>query len=147
MTSFTEFLDTDKNYQMILNRHHQVHKEASSCNTAVMHEARKIVALLQAFDATVDMLGEHECITENDEADILLKKCTGSDSLDWFNTTQIALDLLKNQVVEQCQQVILAQHNYTKTKEIANKHCDSLTAARNEAQKRFKRSQSKTVKE
>ena len=64
MAEFHEFLDNDKNYQLILQRHQQVHSEVRMKAYEIMHEARKIKGLLIATDLLVDKLGEHECISE-----------------------------------------------------------------------------------
>jgi len=146
MAEFHEFLDNDKNYQLILQRHQQVHSEVRMKAYEIMHEARKIKGLLIATDLLVDKLGEHECISEGDARDRELKLLTAETSEEWFSAIGETLNLLRDQIVEQCQQVVLAKHNHEKAKEVAGQHCDSLSAAREEARKRFEKQQASAAK-
>lgn len=146
MAELYEFLNSDKNYQLILQRHQQVHSEVRMKGFEIMHEARKVKGLLLATDLLIDKLGEHECISEGDARDRELKLLTAETSEEWFSAIGQTLDLLRDQIVEQCQQVVLAKHNHDKAKEVAEQHCDSLVAAREEARKRFEKQQANTAK-
>ena len=142
MNQFDEFLKTDKNYQLIVTRHQKVHAEARGLGYEIMREARRVNGLLLATDLLIEKLCDHENIEEGDKRDIELKVLTGSDSESWYSVISSTLDLLRDQIVDQCSQVVLAQSNYMKAKESASQHCSSLTAAREEAEKRFKKEQS-----
>tara|TARA_R100000030_G_scaffold20222_1_gene14558 strand:+ start:511 stop:942 length:432 start_codon:yes stop_codon:yes gene_type:complete len=143
MTEFADFLNSDKNYQLILQRHQQVHGEVRQKGYEIMHEARKIKGLLMATDLLIDKLGEHESIAEGDADDLVLRRLTAENSEEWFGLIGQTLDLLREQIVEQCQQVVLAKHSHEKAKEVAGQHCDSLCAAREEARKRFEKATKK----
>ena len=143
MVEFHEFLDSDKNYQLILQRHQQVHSEVRARGYEIMHEARKIKGLLLATDLLVSKLCEHEGIESGDKDDVILKRLTAEDSDEWYGMIGETLNLIRDQIVEQCQQVVLAKHNHEKAKETASQHCDSLAAAREEAKKRFEKATKK----
>jgi len=146
MNEFTKFLDTDKNYQLIVTRHKKVHDEARGLGYEIMREARRINGLLLATDLLIEKLCDHEEIEDGDTRDKELKLLTGSDSESWYSVVSSTLDLLKDQIVDQCSQVVLAQSNYMKAKESASQHCSSLIAARDEAKKRFEKEQSDKAK-
>jgi len=146
MQSFNDFLKTDTNYQLILTRHKKMHSEARSLGFDIMHEARKINGLLLATDLMIEKLGEHECVEEDDNRDKDLVLLTGNSSDSWYGTISMTLDLLRDQIVQQSQAVVLAEHNYVKAKESASQHCSSLIAAREESEKRYKKQQADKAK-
>ena len=146
MADFNEFLKTDKNYQLIVTRHQKVHAEANGLGHEIMREAHRVNGLLLATDLLIEKLCDHEKIEDGDSRDIDLKLLTGSNSESWYSVVSSTLDLLREQIVDQCSQVVLAQTNYMKAKESASQHCSSLTAAREEAKKRFKKEQSDKAK-
>tara|TARA_R110002020_G_scaffold60789_3_gene164330 strand:+ start:2937 stop:3380 length:444 start_codon:yes stop_codon:yes gene_type:complete len=146
MTEFDNFLQSDKSYQLILERHRNVHSESTSAGQQIMFEAQKVNGLLTATDLLIEKLGEHECVKDGDTIDKELKRLTGCDSDRWYSVISFTLDLLRDEIVQQCQAVVTAQRDYEKAKENALQHCSSLTAAREEAGKRFKKEQSDKAK-
>ena len=56
MVDFDQFLDGDKDYQLILQRHQQVHSEVRMKAFEIMHEARKIKGLILATELLVEKL-------------------------------------------------------------------------------------------
>lgn len=143
MVDFDQFLDGDKDYQLILQRHRQVHGEVKQRAYEIMWEARKIKGLLLATDLLVGKLCEHECVESGDKDDVVLKNLTAEDSDEWYQTIGETLSLVRDQIVEQCQKVVLAKHTHEKARETASQHCDSLAAAREEAKKRFQKTTKK----
>ena len=143
MVDFDQFLDSDKDYQLILQRHRQVHSEVRMKAFEIMHEARKIKGLILATELLVEKLAEHETVEARDKDDVILKRLTALDSDDWYGMIGETLNLIRDQIVEQCQQVVLAKHTHEKAKETASQHCDSLAAAREEAKKRFEKATKK----
>ena len=123
-----------------------MHSEARSLGFDIMHEARKINGLLLATDLMIEKLGEHECVEEDDNRDKDLVLLTGNSSDSWYGTISMTLDLLRDQIVQQSQAVVLAEHNYVKAKESASQHCSSLIAAREESEKRYKKQQADKAK-
>ena len=147
MNQFNEFLKTDKNYQLIVTRHQKVHAEANGLGYEIMREARRVNGLLLATDLLIEKLCDHGEIESGDKRDLELKVLTGSDSESWYSIIGSTLDLLRDEIVNQCSQVVLAHTNYIKAKESASQHCSSLTAAKEEAEKRFKKEQSNKAKQ
>ena len=145
MADFNEFLKTDKNYQLIVTRHQKVHAEANELGHEIMREAHRVNGLLLATDLLIEKLCNHRDIEEGDERDIDLKLLTGSDSESWYSVVSSTLDLLREQIVEQCQKVVCARHNHKKAIELAGQHCDSLSEAREEARKRFQKQKPDTA--
>jgi len=143
MVDFDQFLDSDKDYQLILQRHRQVHGEVRMKAFEIMHEARKIKGLLLATELLVEKLAEHECVESGDKDDVTLKHLTALDSDEWYGMIGETLNMIRDQIVEQCQQVVLTKHSHEKAKETASQHCDSLAAAREEAKKRFEKATKK----
>ena len=139
MVDFDQFLDGDKDYQLILQRHRQVHGEVRMKAFEIMHEARKIKGLILATELLVEKLAEHEDVEPRDKDDVTLKRLTALDSDEWYGMIGETLNLIRDQIVEQCQQVVLAKHTHEKAKETASQHCDSLAAAREEAKSGSKR--------
>ena len=132
-----EFVDNDDGYKLVRERHNKMHQAARSAKQDVLLELRKIDMLLSAFDLCVEKAWEHEDIEEDSELDKQLKRLTPDGSEIWFSHYNRAADLIKEQMVEQCKTVLMADHAADKLQKEAFSHCDSLTAAREEAEKRY----------
>ena len=90
-----------------------------------------------AFDLCVEKAWEHEDVEEDSELDKQLKRLTSDSSDIWFGQYNAAAELIKQQMVEQQKTVLMAEHTAEKLHKEARSHCDSLTAAREEAEKRY----------
>ena len=132
-----EFVDNDDGYKLVRERHNKIHQAARSAKQDVLLELRKIDMLLSAFDLCVEKAWEHEDIEEDSELDKQLKRLTSDSSDIWFGQYNAAAELIKQQMVEQCKTVLMADHAADKLQKEAFSHCDSLTAAREEAEKRY----------
>ncbi len=135
-----EFVDNDDGYKLVQERHNKMHQAARSAKMDVLHELRKINHLLLAFDLCVEKAWQHEDVEEDSELDKQLKRLTPDSSDIWFGQYNAAADLIKDQGVEQCRTVLMAVHVAEKLQKEASSHCNSLTAAREEAQKRYRAS-------
>jgi len=132
-----EFVDNDDGYKLVRDRHNKMHEAARSARADILHELRKINMLLMAFDLCVEKAWEHEDVEEDSELDKQLKRLTSDSSDIWFGQYNAAAELIKQQMVEQCKTVLMAEHTAEKLHKEARSHCDSLTAAREEAEKRY----------
>jgi len=132
-----EFVENDDGYKLVRERHNKMHQAARSARQDILLELRKINMLLMAFDLCVEKAWEHEDIAEGSELDKQLKRLTPDGSDMWFSHYQSAAGLMVQQMVEQCKAVLMAEHAARKLHEEAQTHCDSLTAAREEAEKRY----------
>lgn len=132
-----EFVQNDEGYKLQRERHNKMHAEAQRANRDILFELRKINLLLSAFDLCVEKSWEHEDIDEDSELDRQLKRLTPDGSDLWFSHYNHAADLIKEQMIEQCSKVLTARFKAKKMQEEAVSHCDSLRAAREEAEKRY----------
>lgn len=136
-----EFVENDEGYKLVRERHNKMHQEAQSARRDILHEIRKINMLLMAFDLCVEKAWEHEDIEEDSELDKQLKRLTPDGSELWFGHYNAAAELIKEQMVDQCSKVLTTRYKAKKMQEEAVSHCDSLRAAREEAEKRYIASQ------
>mgnify|MGYP007073301154 FL=1 len=132
-----EFVENDEGYKLVRERHNKMHAEAQNAHRDILLELRKINMLLSAFDLCVEKSWEHEDIDEDSELDKQLKRLTPNGSDLWFSHYNRAADLIKEQMIEQCSNVLTARFKAKKMQEEAVSHCDSLRAAREEAEKRY----------
>ena len=133
----SRFVEDDDGYKLVRERHNKMHQAARSARQDILLELRKINMLLMAFDLCVEKAWEHEDIAEDSELDKQLKRLTPDGSQLWFSHYNRAADLIKEQMVEQCKTVLMAEHAADKLMKEARSHCDSLSAAREEAEKRY----------
>tara|TARA_R100000030_G_scaffold63412_2_gene48089 strand:+ start:216 stop:698 length:483 start_codon:yes stop_codon:yes gene_type:complete len=133
----SRFVEDDDGYKLVRERHNKMHQAARSARQDILHELRKINMLLMAFDLCVEKAWEHEDIAEDSELDKQLKRLTPDGSELWFGHYNAAAELIKEQMIEQCKTVLMAEHAADKLMKEARSHCDSLSAAREEAEKRY----------
>ena len=133
----SRFVEDDDGYKLVRERHNKMHQAARSARQDILLELRKINMLLMAFDLCVEKAWEHEDIAEDSELDKQLKRLTPDGSQLWFSHYNRAADLIKEQMVEQCKTVLMAEHAADKLMKEARSHCDSLSAAQEEAEKRY----------
>ena len=132
-----EFVENADGYKLVRERHNKMHAEAQNAQRNILFERRKINMLRSAFDLCVEKSWEHEDIDEDSELDKQLKRLTPDGSDLWFSHYNCAADLIKEQMIEQCSNVLTARFKAKKMQEEAVSHCDSLRAAREEAEKRY----------
>lgn len=133
----SRFVENDDGYKLVRERHNKMHQAARSAKQDILLELRKIDILLSAFDLCVEKAWEHEDIAEDSELDKQLKRLTPDGSEIWFSHYTRGADLIKQQMIEQCKTVLMAEHAAEKLMKEAHSHCDSLSAAREEAEKRY----------
>jgi hypothetical protein len=136
----SDFVENDDGFKLVQERHNKMYQEAQSARMHVMCELRKINHLLLAFDLCVEKAWEHENVEEDGELDKQLKRLTPDSSDVWFGQYNQAADLIKDQGVEQCRAVLMQVNLAEKLQKEASSHCNSLTAAREEAEKRYRAS-------
>ena len=133
----SRFVENDDGYKLVRERHNKMHQAAQSARRDILLELRKIDMLLSAFDLCVEKSWEHENIAEGSELDKQLKRLTPDGSDLWFGHYNGAAEVIKEQMIEQCKTVLVAEHAADKLWKEARSHCDSLSAAREEAEKRY----------
>tara|TARA_Y100000004_G_scaffold56700_1_gene63067 strand:- start:727 stop:1200 length:474 start_codon:yes stop_codon:yes gene_type:complete len=115
--------------------HRKRHKDIQEADRDVILEARKVAALLAAFDATLEKQFElAEDVSESDDA--TLKRFTNEDAETWFWRMNTAQECVQEALVEQCERVSSAQYKYKKLQR-DHKACVDLQLARDLAGKRY----------
>jgi hypothetical protein len=118
-----------------LATHRKRHKDISEADRKVILEARKVVALVAAFDASWDKCAEFsEDVSEHDEA--TLKRFTNQDSESWFWRMNLAQECIQESISDQCARVTSAQYEY-KSLQKNHQACIDLQLARDVAGKRY----------
>ena len=101
----------------------------------VILEARKVAALLAAFDASWDKCAElSEDVSQADDA--TLKRFTNEDAEAWFWRMNMAQECVQEAIAEQCARVNSAQFGYKQLQK-DHKACIDLQLARDLAGKRY----------
>lgn len=117
-----------------LAAHRKRYQDISAADRNVILEARKVVALVAAFDAVWDKCAEHEEVSDSDEA--ALKRFTNQDAESWFWRMNLAQECIQESISEQCARVTSAQYEYKGLKE-NHEACTNLQLARDLAGKRY----------
>ena len=115
--------------------HRKRYQDIQEADRNVILEARKVAALLAAFDATWDKQFQlSEDVSESDNA--TLKRFTNEDAEEWFWRMNMAQECVQEAIAEQCARVGSAQFKY---KQLQRDHqaCIDLQLARDIAGKRY----------
>ena len=130
-----EYVEQSAEVVQALAAHRKRHQDIQHADRNVIQEARKVVALVAAFDATWEKQFElAEDVSESDDA--TLKRFTNEDAETWFWRMNMAQECVQEAIVDQCGRVNLAQFKY---KELQRDHkaCEELKLARDLAGKRY----------
>ena len=114
--------------------HRKRYQDIQEADRNVILEARKVVALVAAFDAAWNKCSEHEDVSESDNA--TLKRFTNEDAEEWFWRMNMAQECVQEAIAEQSAHVVSAQFKY---KQLQRDHqaCIDLQLARDLAGKRY----------
>ncbi len=115
--------------------HRKRYQDIQKADRNVISEARKVAALIAAFDASWDKCAElSEEVSESDDA--TLKRFTNEDSETWFWRMNMAQECVQEAIAEQCDRVVSAQCGY---KQLQKNHqaCIDLQLARDLVGKRY----------
>ena len=117
-----------------LAAHRKRYQDISEADRKVILEARKVVALVAAFDAAWMKCAEHEDVSEQDEA--ALQRFTNQDAESWFWRMNLAQECIQESISDRCARVTAAQYEYL---ELQKNHqaCIDLQLARDIAGKRY----------
>ncbi len=132
------FVETQPEVVEALAAHRKRFESIRETDRKVIMEARKVVSLMAAFDATIDAQFRQEDVTEEHEK--LLKEYTNQDSETWFWRHHQAQEMIQESIVARCAQVVEAQAKY---KELEENHqaCELLRQAREKAKEKYKAQQ------
>lgn len=130
-----DYIETQPEVLEALATHRKRYKAIQEADRNVIMEARKVTALLAAFDATWDKQFDlAEDVSQQEDA--ALKRFTNEDSESWFWRMNMAQECVQEAIVEQCARVSSAQYKY---KQLEKNHqaCIDLQLARDLAGKRY----------
>lgn len=114
--------------------HRKRYKDIQEADRNVILEARKVVALVAAFDAAWDKYAEHEEVSEHENA--ALQRFTNQDAESWFWRMNLAQECIQESISERCARVTAAQYEYQGLQK-NHEACIDLQLARDIAGKRY----------
>ena len=130
-----DYIETQPEVLEALATHRERNKAIREADRNVILEARKVAALLAAFDATWEKQFEFsEDVSESDDA--TLKRFTNEDAESWFWRMNMAQECVQEAIVEQCARVTSAQYKYQQLQK-NHQACIDLQLARDLAGKRY----------
>lgn len=130
-----EYIEAQPEVLEALEMHRKRHNDISEADRNVIVQARKVEALLAAWDSTFTRQFKFaEEVSEDDE--MCLKRLTNADSEEWFYRMDLAQSCVQESIAKQCEAVASAQERF---KELQKDHriCRSLQMARDVAGKRY----------
>jgi len=136
----SKFVDEDNGYKLVLERHQKMWAEAHEQERQILLEGRKVARVVRLMDICIEKFCECADIVEGSDEDKTLQQYTGENAESWWHEFEQSKNLLQELLLDQCNKVLTAKYKAKKVKEEAKLHCDQLTAARAEAEKRYKES-------
>lgn len=130
-----EYIEAQPEVLEALAIHRKRHEDIREADRNVIVQARKVEALLAAWDSTFTRQFKFsEEVSEDDE--MCLKRLTNADSEEWFYRMDLAQSCVQESIAKQCEAVASAQERF---KELQKDHriCKSLQMARDVAGKRY----------
>ena len=139
-TAQSEFVHEDNGYKLVLERHQKMWAEAHEQERQILIEGRKVARVVRLMDICIEKFCECADVVEGSDEDKALQQYTGENAEAWFHEFEQSKELLQELLLDQCNKVLTAKYKAKKVKEEAKLHCDQLSAARTEAEKRYKES-------
>ena len=136
----SKFVDEDNGYKLVLERHQKMWAEAHEQERQILLEGRKVTRVVRLMDICIEKFCECADVAEGSDADKTLKQYTGENAESWWHEFEQSKNLLQELLLDQCSKVLTAKYKAKKVTEEAKLHCDQLSAARTEAEKRYKES-------
>jgi len=123
--------------------HRKRYAEVMEASRKIMQEARKVVALVSAYDSCNELQWEHEDVSEADNK--LLLKYTNLDSEAWFWRLNNVQECLQEAILQKCSEVNLANYRHIKLQSEARQNTE-LDQARAKAREKFQAQQQQPKK-
>ena len=131
----SKFIEAQPEVKQALIEHRKRWAKVQQAKHKIMEEARKVVALVTAFDCCVEVQWNHDDIPK--KHDKLLKKYTNKDSEAWFWELNFVGDTLKESILRKCVDVSTANYFYKKLEQESRDNKE-LERARSKARKKFR---------
>ena len=139
-TAQNKFVNEDTSYKLVLERHQKMWDEAHEQERQILIEGRKVAQVVRLMEICIEKFCECADVAEGSDEDKTLQQYTGENAESWFHEFEQSKQLLQELLLEQCNKVLTAKYKAKKVKEEAKLHCVQLSAARAEAEKRYKES-------
>tara|TARA_B100000073_G_scaffold275092_1_gene235062 strand:- start:4 stop:459 length:456 start_codon:yes stop_codon:yes gene_type:complete len=136
----SKFVHEDNGYKLVLERHQKMWDEVHEQERQILVEGRKVARVVRLMDICIEKFCECADVAEGSNEDKTLKQYTGENAESWFHEFEQSKNLLQELLLDQCSKVLTAKYKAKKVTEEAKLHCDQLSAARTEAEKRYKES-------
>ena len=136
----SKFVHEDNGYKLVLERHQKMWAEAQEQERQILIEGRKVARAVRLMDICIEKFCACADVAEGSDEDKTLQQYTGENAESWFYEFEQSKELLQELLLDQCSKVLTAKYKAKKMKEEAKLHCDQLSAARTEAEKRYKES-------
>lgn len=130
-----DYIEAQPEVLQALAIHRKRHEQIREADRDVILNARKVVALVAAWDTT--WIRQFEFVDEVSEQDEkCLKRLTNADSDEWFYRMDLAQSCVQEAVAKQCLAVASLQE---RLQELQHDHriCSQLQTARDVASKRY----------
>ena len=136
----SKFVHEDNGYKLVLERHQKMWDEVHEQERQILVEGRKVARVVRLMDICIEKFCECADVAEGSNEDKTLKQYTGENAESWWHEFEQSKNLLQELLLDQCSKVLTAKYKAKKVTEEAKLHCDQLSAARTEAEKRYKES-------
>jgi len=136
----SKFVHEDNSYKLVLERHQKIWDEAHEQERQILIEGRKVARVVRLMDICIEKSCECADVADGSDEDKTLQQYTGENAESWFHEFEQSKNLLQELLLDQCSKVLTAKYKAKMVKEEAKLHCDQLSAARTEAEKRYKES-------
>ena len=134
------FVQNDDGYKLVLERHQKMFAAANEQERQILVEGRKVASAVRLMDICIEKFCACADVAKGSSEDKVLQQYTGEDAESWFYEFEQSKELLQELLLDQCSKVLTAKYKAKKMKEEAKLHCDQLSAARTEAEKRYEES-------
>ena len=135
-----KFVDEENGYKLVLERHQKMWAEVHEQERQILLEGRKVARVVRLMDICIQKFCECADVAEGSNEDKTLQQYTGENAESWWHEFEQSKNLLQELLLDQCSKVLTAKYKAKKVTEEAKLHCDQLSAARTEAEKRYKES-------
>ena len=142
-TEQSKFVEEQPEVIEAFKAHRKRYAEVMEASRKIMQEARKVVALVSAYDSCNELQWEHEDVSESD--DKLLLKYTSLDSEAWFWRLSNVQDCLQEAILQKCSEVNLASYRHIQLQSEARQNTE-LDQARAKARAKFQAQQEQPKK-
>jgi len=139
-----EFTSQDPLVKELSEHHSEQHTSLRNLQRELAFECRKVSMLVLAYDIVIKQMFSFE---EAEDTENIVEKVTGQPLDTWGFNFDMSSDTVLEAAVEKCREVGACDLKLKRLREQAHQTCQSLSAARAKAKKRFLEMQKTDSKE